>query len=289
MGTMREPTVPKLAKWPFLLGDVLLLGAGWLAYSQGTLEQDYWRQGLLVACVALGAFLAVLPYILEYRAAAKLAETDMVAATVSQLQKLDTVATQISSATGLWQNAQDAADKTAAAAQAIADRMTAEARSFTEFIEKANNGEKAALRLELDKFRRAEADWVQVLVRTLDHVYALHQGALKSGQPNLIEQLSRFQHACYDAARRVGLAPFMAAAAEPFDSERHQVLEGDGKAAPNSTVEATIATGFTYQGRVVRPALVRLRGGVAPAKPESAPQNQRDLPLEPNAPGAPGK
>ena len=58
------------------------------------------------------------------------------------------------------------------------------------------------VRLEVEKLRRAEGEWLQVLVRVLDHVYALHLGALRSGQPNLIEQLSNFQNACRDAARR---------------------------------------------------------------------------------------
>ncbi len=290
MGAMHDPTVPKLPKWPFLLGDALFLGSGWSVYNRGEIQASAWPLALLVLCVALGALLAVLPFILEYRAAAKLAETDAIAATVAQLQKLDTVAAQITAATGLWQNAQDAADKTATSAQAIADRMSAEAKSFEEFMERANSAEKAALRLELDKFRRAEADWLQVMVRTLDHVYALHQGALKSGQPNLIEQLGRFQHACYDLVRRVGLAPFVAAPAEPFNAERHQPVEGDDKPAPDSVVEHTVATGFTYQGRVVRPALVRLRGATAAsATPESAPEKQGSLALESNRPDATGK
>ncbi len=287
---MHEPIVPKIAKWPFLAGDVLLLGSGWFVYQRGAAEASPWPVALLVLCVALGAFLAAFPYILDYRAAAKLAETDAVAATVAQLQKLDSVAAQISSATGLWQPAQDAADRTAAAAQAVADRMTAEAKSFAEVIERTNNSEKAALRLEVDKFRRAEADWLQVMVRTLDHVYALHQGALKSGQPNLIEQLSRFQHACHDVARRVGLAPFVATAAEPFNAERHQLIEADAKPAPDAVVEHTLATGYTYQGRIVRPALVRLRGAPASRlKTEAGAANQGDLPLEPNRPGTAGK
>ena len=47
-----------------------------------------------------------------------------------------------------------------------------------EFLAKANDSEKGFLRLEVDKLKRAEGEWLQTLVRILDHVNALHQGAL---------------------------------------------------------------------------------------------------------------
>jgi molecular chaperone GrpE (heat shock protein) len=98
-------------------------------------------------------------------------------------------------------------------------------------------------------------------VRMLDHTYALHRAALRSGQPTVIEQLGQFQNACRDAARRVGLAPFVAAPAEPFDAQRHQPANEEVKPATDATVDETLATGYTYQGRILRPALVRLRNG----------------------------
>jgi hypothetical protein len=67
----------------------------------------------------------------------------------------------------------------------IAERMTAEAKGFAEFMQKANDSEKAHLRLEVDKLRRAEAEWLQIMTHVFDHVYALYAAAAKSGQPNL--------------------------------------------------------------------------------------------------------
>src|SRR5439155_23179818 len=125
---------------------------------------------------------------------------------------------------------------TAGAARQIAERMGAEVRGFAEFMEKVNDREKATLRLEVEKFRRAETEWLQVLMRMLDHVYALHVGALRSSQPALIEQVGNFQNACREAARRIGLAPFIAAEAEPFDGQRHQLADDTMKPAPGATV-----------------------------------------------------
>jgi molecular chaperone GrpE (heat shock protein) len=243
----------------------------------------HWELCFVVLCVVGGSLLGIAPFLLEYDALVKLTEADALTTAVSQLHNLEGIAAQISGATSRWQDAQDQADKTALSAREIADRMTAEAQAFTEFMQKANGNEKATLRLEVEKLRRAEADWLQVLVRTLDHVFALHQGALRSGQPNLIAQLGSFQNACRDAARRVGLTPFATNEAEPFDAERHQLVEEGAKAPPDAVVAETIAAGYTFQGRLVRPALVRLRenpAAVAPALTEAGDAQQSHLPLE---------
>ena len=142
------------------------------------------------------------------------------------------------------------------------------------------------MRLEVEKLRRAEGDWLQVLVRILDHTFALHQGAQRAGQQNVVAQLSHFQSVCLDAARRVGLVPFAARAGDSFDPQRHQSIEE--KAPADASVEETVAPGYSFQGKLIRPALVRLRGssqgaaaveaGAATAQPPGASQNQ--LPLE---------
>jgi molecular chaperone GrpE (heat shock protein) len=262
---MSDPTELKLPKWPFYLGDGLLLGAAYFICTRAPLPLGHWHVGLAVLCIAAGALLCVAPFLLEYRAQVKLAEARGLTTVVAQVQNLELLSGQISGATGKWQEAQEQADKTAAGAREIAERMTLEVKGFTEFMQRANDSEKANLRLEVDKLRRAEGDWLQVLVRLLDHVYALHQGALRSGQPNVIEQVGLFQNACRDTARRVGLAPFIAKEAEPFDAQRHKSFEDGAQPPPDATVAETMAAGYTFQGRLVRPALVRLKQGPAAA------------------------
>jgi molecular chaperone GrpE (heat shock protein) len=255
---MRELSEPKLSKWPFFLADGFLFGAAWFIHSQSMVPMGLWQITFIVLCVAAGAGLAIMPFLLEYRVMVRLAEAKGLATVAAQMQNLEAVAAQISNVTGRWQDAQDSADKTVTAASGIAERMTAEVNAFTEFMQRANDNEKGNLRLEVEKLRRSEADWMQVLVRILDHVYALNQGALRSGQPNLVAQLGNFQNACRDAARRVGLTPFTAKDSEPFDAQRHKVIEGDGQPAAGAVVGETIATGYTFQGKLLRPALVQL-------------------------------
>jgi molecular chaperone GrpE (heat shock protein) len=264
---MREHTEPKLPKWPFFAGDALLLGVGYFVYFESKLPLGPWQIGLIALCVAGGACLSIIPFLVEYRACCRLLEIQAFTTVVSQIKNLEGVAAQITDATSRWQTVQGEADKVAAAAKGISERMSAEVQAFTEFMQRMNDSEKGTLRLEVEKLRRVEKDWLQVLVRMLDHVYALHSGALRSGQPSLIEQLAHFQEACRDAARRVGLTPFIAEPASAFDAQRHQVIDGDGKPPADATVAETVATGYTFQGTLLRPALVRVdvnKGGDGP-------------------------
>jgi hypothetical protein len=60
----------------------------------------------------------------------------------------------------------------------------------------------------------------------------------------------------------MGLAPLMAAVDEPFDAKRHQWADGDAPPA-ESVIAEVVATGYTYQGRLVRPVLVKVRNNGA--------------------------
>ena len=253
---MHDPQNLKVTKWPFFLGDACMLGLAGFIYWQSKPPLAHWEFMAAAVCVALGALLGILPFILDYRTLLKRIEASAVGSITEKIQNLETVARQISSATNHWQSAHDQADKTAATAKEISERMAAEARDFSAFMSKINDGEKATLRLELDKLRRSEGDWVQVLVHVLDHIYALCHAAERSGQPALITQLTQFQNACRDVARRVGLTPFTAAMNEPFDAERHRWADGEAAPAPGAPVIETLAPGYTYQGKPLRPALV---------------------------------
>lgn len=256
---MHALTTPRLSKIPFFLADALMLGvAAWIVLgSKGPL--DVGSLCVAAGCVALGALAGLLPFVLEYRAAVKVAEAGALTTVMSQMQQLETLNGEIKNATARWQTVQEESTHAVAAAREIGERMTVEAKAFGEFMQRANDQEKGTLRLEVEKLRRAEGEWLQICVRMLDHIYALNQAAARSGRPELIEQLGNFQNACREAARRVGLVPFAPAEAEAYDPQRHQVLDGGDKEVVNGVVAEAVAAGYTLQGRLVRPALVRLK------------------------------
>jgi hypothetical protein len=79
--------------------------------------------------------------------------------------------------------------------------------------------------------------------------------------------------------------PFEAASGEPFNAEKHQLLEAAGAETAGGVVAETVATGYTFQGQVLRLPLVRLANEAdSPASSEEpapgTPQNELELGIE---------
>jgi molecular chaperone GrpE (heat shock protein) len=217
-----------------------------------------WREIALVGgLTGLGAWIFIQPFQKDHEAAVRLFEQVNLASAAEKLGSLDKTAQQISAATAQWQEIQNVSAKTVTTAGDIARQIAAEAKGFTEFIARANDGEKANLRLEIEKLRRSEKDSLQVVIHLMDHCFALFQAAMASGQPQLIQQIGNYRNACIDATRRVGILPYEAQPGEPFDADRHEVADGSA-AHPGATVERTVAWGYTFQGAGIRRILVAL-------------------------------
>jgi len=262
----------KVPKWPFIAAEVVVLVGGYIFAMQAPHSLGHWK--VFVVCVAAGAALGIIPYILDYRAMAKIIEINALGTVAEKIQNLDQFCAQISAATGRWAAVQEFvgenAEKTATAARQIADKISAEVREFSEFQKKMNDSEKAAMRLEVEKLRRGESEWLQMVVRILDHTFALHVAAVRSNQPRVAEQIAQFQNACQSAVRRMGLNTFVAQSNEPFDGARFKLVDTNEKPADGAIISETLAAGYTFQGKLLRAALVRVREA-APAQPATPP------------------
>ncbi len=267
---MNDSKLWKCSKWPFLAGDAALIAVAWYLIQYTTHPIGDLQIAAASACVGLGAILACLPFIFDYRVASKSVDASALGSVAEKIQNLERLAAQISGATNEWMNAQTQAEKTSALAKEIANGMAAEVQNFAGFMQKMNESEKASLRLEVDKFRRGEAEWLQVLVRILDHTFLLHAAAARSDQPKVADQIANFQNACRDAARRIGLTPFSANADEPFDPKKHQDVQGKTETEDGAVIAETVGSGFTFQGKLLRPALVRVK--VPTTEPEKLPE-----------------
>ena len=262
---MNDTSAPKLVKWPFLVGDLLLLTvAAGVAYQHGPPMSLGWAL-LVLGGVTLGAWLGATPFLVEYRARIKFAEANQLSATVDQIKNLQAVGDQISAATGQWQTVQELSAKTVSIAKAIGERIATDAKAFAESMQKASDAEKAQLRLEVEKLRRGEGEWLQAMVRLLDHVYALHQAAARSKHPGIANQLAQFQHSCREIVRRLGIVPFEAGVGERFDTQKHQLLEAGATPPADALISDNIATGYHFQGQLVRRAIVKVKPAEAEA------------------------
>ena len=277
---MSNSQAPSPACWPFYVADAALVAtAFWIAnHYPGPLPP--WALAAATGCIALAAILGILPHRQHYQAIVRFAEANGLTDAVQQINQAELAAERIQSATAQWQGVQEHSAKTVQAAKEIGERMAAEARAFAEFMQKANDQEKASLRLEVEKLRRAEGQSVQVLVHLLDHVFALQQAGRRSGQPNLEAQLNRFQDACRDVVRRVGLTPFEAGSGEAFDPERHQLPEGQTAPETGTPIGQTLASGYSFQGQMIRRSLVLLQQPEAP-EPVSMPASEAAVEEQP--------
>ena len=264
---MSESTPPRISRLPFLLADALFLGiAGYVCYtSERPLE--LWQGSIIFVSVAAGAWCSFIPFTKQFNADLKRAESSDLVDAVSQVRNIESVARQIQQATSQWQEVQEHAAKTSTAAKDVADRMTHEIKSFAGFMEKANHTERQHLRLEIEKLRRAESEWLQANVRILDHVFALYAAAVHSRQPALIEQIGQFQDTCVEALRRVGLTPFAPRPDEAYNPDSHNLPPNAPPIPAGTALGATLAPGFTYQGQLLRKPLVAPRPPT-PQQPE---------------------
>ena len=247
-----------LPLWPFIIVDVLFAGLAAILLKFGHHPLTGGEAALMVVCGMIGSASFLLPFLRRNADEQTLSQFKLLADAASQIQKLDQLAAHISGATNQWLELQTQTGKAAESVKQVAAGMASEAKSFTEFMQRAGESEKAHLRLEVEKLRRSEGERLQVITHILDHVFALSQAARKSGQPGLIEQISHFQNACREAGRRVGLIQIVPPTNEPFDPKQHQLSEGK-TAGESATIEDTIIAGYTYQGQLLRRPVVALK------------------------------
>src|SRR5262245_57817655 len=102
----------KVAKWPFLLADALLLGAAGMVLYRAPAPFVWWQIVACTGAVAMAGFFGVLPFIIEYRACSRMAETDILAQSMGQLQNIEALSRQVTSATAQWHEVQATATQT---------------------------------------------------------------------------------------------------------------------------------------------------------------------------------
>src|SRR5215207_8295886 len=134
---MTKLFAPKIKLWPFFAADLLLIATAVaiIRFSHGI--GDVWWMLFLVASVALAALVGILPFLIQHKADVRFAESNTLVSAVEQLNNLRTFTNQISFVTAQWQVVQEQASNTVTTAKQIAERMTAEASNFTEFMQKA--------------------------------------------------------------------------------------------------------------------------------------------------------
>ncbi len=256
---MNDQRTINIPKFPFLIGDFTLVAITIMLILN--MEKPLTPTVVLLSIVGFGlaALIGLVPYLLEFFALVKLNQIRTLAEGFKKLQQLDTVANTIHAATTQWLGVHDLAQQSLQAAKDVTEQITREAQAFRELIQKINDSEKNLLKLEVEKLHRAQADWVQVMIGIFDHIYALYKAAVRSGRPELIDQLTKFQSACRDLALRIGLVPVEADRGDLFDPNQHAPADPNVKPEIGTPILETIATGYIFQNRLIRPVIVKIQ------------------------------
>jgi len=261
---MASENESRLGRWPtlvpFLVSALILDLIGYFMMTSSPRPISNLTGAMVALCVISGAIISILPFLWDAKAALRNEELDSLAISSQQIKNIQKIIDQITTATAQWMTVQEHSNNAVDAARSISKEMTEEAKRFSEFMAKAADREKATLKLEVDKLKRGEADWVNVAAGMLDHVYAIYMAALRSGQQNYVNQLANFSQACQEQARRVGLVQFVPNPGDRFDGERHQWVKGEADTPPDAQIRQTIAVGLSLQGQQIRKAVVELDG-----------------------------
>ncbi len=256
---MSDAPTPQLPYWPFLVLNVFLAGLALWLLGKILPPRNSAEVFLVMGCLATGALAAWIgcqPFLRNFAAQVRSSENQQLNVAVDRIQKLENLGLQISDATSRWQTAQDSASKTVQTASQISERMLTETRRFEEFMTNSQRSEIGNQNLEIEKLKRGEREWLQAAATIFDHLFALHGAAIQSGQQNVITQLGQFQNACRESVRRVGFNPFIPSVGDTFDPQSQRTVEGETPPSGPATVKSVLACGFTYQGQLIRQALV---------------------------------
>lgn len=111
---------------------------------------------------------------------------------------------------------------------------------------------------ELAESDRREMELVQALTEMLDHIWALNCAANQSGNSRAAARIDRFSRVCTVVAERTGLKFIAPEPGQPFDGKLHRLSDGRQPATACLIVQ-TVALGYSFRERLIRPALVTVR------------------------------
>ncbi len=199
---MNLTSSPRTPKWPYLLGDAALLGLACLIGVLSPSPISSVALSLIFGCVALGALLAAVPYLLEFLAAQQAEGAALQTKLEAQNNRLHSAVEILASTSGQLKAAHEAAARAVHAADTLPYRLQEKVAEFTTQIQEHNDEEKAAMAKELETLRDAEGQRLTALVATI-------QTATKD-----FAAIEREARAGLEAARReaTNAAPALAAA-----------------------------------------------------------------------------
>src|SRR5213596_1376653 len=125
--TNRPP--PTLAKWPFVLADLLIVALlAWVVRPMlpPTSTMGYVTIIFVVIAWMGGAYVCIWPWLEEFKAQTRQLENETLASAMEQLQRLEEVGARVQTASASWQSVQDASNRVVMSAREIEEKIKAD-------------------------------------------------------------------------------------------------------------------------------------------------------------------
>ena len=211
---MNLPHSPRPPKWPYFLGDGILLAAACLIGLLSPTPLPAAALSFIFGCVALGAVLGVVPYILDSAAAQRDSEAAVHYKLETQSTRLHQSAEMLASSAGQLKAAHEATTKAVHTAETLPYRLQEKIGEFSATLQEHDDEEKAAMIKELEALRDAEgqrltaiAEKIQAatkeFIATEQHAVPALTAATKLSreiEPTLVAATTRGQQALTQAA-----------------------------------------------------------------------------------------
>ncbi len=163
-----NPTLPpRPPKWPYFLGDALLLAVACFVAATAETPLSAPALSVVFGCVALGSVLAALPYLLDFLATQREAELEFQQKLEVQNQRLLHAVETLASTSGQLKSAHEAATRAVHAADTLPYRLQEKIAEFTAQLQERDDEDKAAMAKELETLRDAEGQRLGALVGTI--------------------------------------------------------------------------------------------------------------------------
>ena len=164
---MNLTSSPRPPKWPYLLGDIVLLALACIVGITAESPLSATALSVIFGCVALGCVLGVLPYILDFSGEQRDAVAEFQQRLEVQNAKLLHGIEALAATGAQLKAAQEAAAKAVHTAESLPYKLQEKIAEFTTQLQQHDDEEKAAMTKELETLRDTEGQRLTALVGTI--------------------------------------------------------------------------------------------------------------------------
>ncbi|HEX9783793.1 MAG TPA: hypothetical protein VGA56_13800 [Opitutaceae bacterium] len=171
----RHASSPPVNRWPFILGDLLLL-----AVACGVVAVDKSPPGLttiiiVCVCVLAGVGLWIAPYMMQFEAAVRLAEASARDQLEAQGRRLVQAAEQLSNAVSRSQSTEEQAGQALGTLEEVAEKLAAQADDFAQALARSSEREIAELKTQIERLARERDHRFSTLEKNIASISAALQ------------------------------------------------------------------------------------------------------------------